>query len=118
MLKVKQKEDLFAQKSNHLPILFNTPVEPKFIVRDFNIDKCTFFKSKKVPILLWLQNGYKGGGVHPVLFKNGDDLRQDILTLQLIQIMDKIWLEHNLDLNMTPYKVIGTHCMQGYLEFV
>lgn len=54
MLKVKQKEDLFAQKSNHLPILFNTPVEPKFIVRDFNIDKCTFFKSKKVPILLWL----------------------------------------------------------------
>lgn len=32
--------------------------------------------------------------------------------------MDKMWLDHNLDLKMTPYKVIGTHCMQGYLEFI
>ena len=32
--------------------------------------------------------------------------------------MDKIWLSNNLDLKMTPYKVIGTHCMQGFLEFV
>ena len=32
--------------------------------------------------------------------------------------MDKIWLEHNLDLQMSPYKVVGTHCEQGYLEFV
>ena len=32
--------------------------------------------------------------------------------------MDKIWLAHNLDLKMTPYKVIGTHCMQGFLEYV
>lgn len=32
--------------------------------------------------------------------------------------MDKIWLREKLDLKMTPYKVIGTDCMQGYLEFV
>jgi len=32
--------------------------------------------------------------------------------------MDKIWLENELDLAMTAYKVIGTDCMQGYLEFV
>lgn len=31
--------------------------------------------------------------------------------------MDKIWLENNMDLKMTPYRVLGTHCMQGYLEF-
>ena len=32
--------------------------------------------------------------------------------------MDKIWLANNLDLAMTPYKVLGTDCEQGYLEFV
>jgi len=32
------------------------------------------------------------------MFKNGDDLRQDILTIQLIYIMDKIWLDSELDL--------------------
>ena len=52
-----------------------------------------------------------------MMFKNGDDLRQDILTLQMIDIMDRIWLDHDLDLAMTPYKVLLTDCMQGYLEF-
>ena len=52
------------------------------------------------------------------MFKNGDDLRQDILTIQLIYLMDKIWLDKELDLRMHPYKVMGTGCEQGFLEFV
>ena len=52
-----------------------------------------------------------------LLFKNGDDLRQDILTLQVIGVMDKIWLDNDLDLKMTVYKTLGTDCEQGYLEF-
>jgi len=32
--------------------------------------------------------------------------------------MDKIWLENKLDLAMTAYKVVGTDCMQGFLEFI
>lgn len=32
--------------------------------------------------------------------------------------MDIIWLKHSLDLKMSPYDVVGTDCMQGYLEFV
>ena len=52
------------------------------------------------------------------IFKNGDDLRQDILTLQMIEIMDRIWLDNDLDLAMTPYKVINTGCDQGMMEFL
>ena len=32
--------------------------------------------------------------------------------------MDKIWLDHNLNLSLIYYKVIGTGCEQGYLEFM
>jgi len=32
--------------------------------------------------------------------------------------MDRIWLDNKLDLNMTPYKVLGTDCEQGFVEFV
>ena len=35
----------------------------------------------------------------------------------MIDIMDRIWLDNNLDLAMTPYKVMGTDCMQGFMEF-
>lgn len=32
-----------------------------------------------------------------IIFKDGDDIRQDLLTLQLIRIMDKIWLDNGID---------------------
>jgi len=43
-----------------------------------------------------------------ILFKSGDDLRQDILTLQMLRVMDKIWLQAGLDLRLKPYNVIAT----------
>jgi phosphatidylinositol kinase/protein kinase (PI-3 family) len=39
------------------------------------------------------------------------------LTLQILAIMDRIWLENKMDLAMTAYKVIGTDLEQGFLEF-
>merc|ERR1712176_154708 len=51
-------------------------------------------------------------------FKCGDDLRQDILTLQLISIMDASWLSSQIDLNMRTYQVIGTGYQVGMLELM
>ena len=117
-IKEKAKQDLIALKQDEFPFLFNLTIDPKSIIKDFVYEKITVFNSKKVPLLITALNAQPGGGRTQALFKNGDDLRQDILTLQIISIMDKIWLAHNLDLKMTPYKVIGTDCMQGFLEFV
>ena len=100
-----------------MPVLFTTPVEPKFIATEFLIEKMGVFTSAKSPLLIVLGNSDDGGANHRIMFKNGDDLRQDILTLQMIDIMDRIWLDNDLDLAMTPYKVVLTDCMQGYLEF-
>jgi len=35
-------------------------------------------------------------------------LRQDILTLQLLRVMDSIWLENELDTRLIPYDVVAT----------
>lgn len=43
-----------------------------------------------------------------VIFKLGDDLRQDILTLQILRFMDEAWLEAKMDFRLTPYNVIAT----------
>ena len=39
---------------------------------------------------------------------------KDILTLQLLTVMDRLWLQAGLDLKMKPYKCIATG---NYLSF-
>ena len=86
-------------------------------------------------------NGSKLQSEYSVIYKIGDDLRQDQLVLQMIALMDKvnkhknrlkiyiIILNHyfsfhkllkqeNLDLKLTPYKVIATGLKEGFLQFV
>ena len=53
-----------------------------------------------------------------VMYKCGDDLRQDILTLQLISVMDAFWLNKNSDLRMKPYQVMQTGNQCGMVELV
>ena len=45
-------------------------------------------------------------------------MRQDVLTLQILKIMDKMWLDSNLDLKITAYKVLPTGLKDGFMEFV
>jgi len=55
------------------------------------------------------------GSEYPVIFKNGDDLRQDQLVIQIISLMDKLLKNENLDLKLTPYKVLPTGRDHGIL---
>ena len=54
-----------------------------------------------LPILLFF-NARENDDTKNVIFKIGDDLRQDVLTLQIFKIMDKLWLDNNLDLTRLP----------------
>jgi phosphatidylinositol kinase/protein kinase (PI-3 family) len=45
-----------------------------------------------------------------IIFKSGDDLRQDMLTLQMIRLMDKLWRANNLDLRFVA-------CVYGWVVF-
>ena len=46
------------------------------------------------------------------------DLRQDMLTLQVIAIMDSIWQKEGLDLHMNPYSCLATGQNVGMIEVV
>ena len=45
---------------------------------------------------------------HRVMFKIGDDLRQDQLIIQMISLMDRLLKRVGMDLRLTPYRIIAT----------
>ena len=53
-----------------------------------------------------------------VIYKNGDDLRQDQLVLMLFKLMDTLLKEVNLDFRFTHYKCIACTKEVGFMEFV
>jgi len=82
------------------------------------IDKCRVMTSKKLPIWLVFENADRNGAPITVILKCGDDLRQDVLTLQMIRLMDKLWTQEGYQLQLSPYKVIATGADVGMLEVV
>merc|ERR1712154_418729 len=58
------------------------PLSPKYKLKKLNIEKCKFMASAQCPLwLVFKTNDLISNDVY-VLFKSGDDLKQDLLTLQ------------------------------------
>ena len=92
------------------------PIDPTYLSQGFT-NNVLVFNSKMVPILLEFYT-CEPNYTKKLIFKIGDDLRQDVLTIQMLKIMDKLWLDNNLDLKLITYKVCPTEINAGYIECV
>lgn len=66
-----------------------SPLNPSFRCKEVRNEKCKVMDSKMKPIWTVYENVDSHGEDINIIFKNGDDLRQDMLTLQLLKIMDR-----------------------------
>ncbi|XP_042268713.1 phosphatidylinositol 4-phosphate 3-kinase C2 domain-containing subunit alpha [Thunnus maccoyii] len=94
------------------------PLSPSLVAKELNLKACSFFNSNAVPLKLALVNADPLGEEINVMFKVGEDLRQDMLALQMIRIMDRIWLQEGLDLRIVNFKCISTGKDKGMVELV
>lgn len=95
-----------------LPLPLNARIEVTGIIAE----KSSVFKSNMFPMLLYFQ--CHDGTEYPVIFKDGDDMRQDQLVIQLFTLMDRLLRKENLDLKLTAYDVLATGPAQGMVQFV
>ncbi|XP_028810489.1 phosphatidylinositol 4,5-bisphosphate 3-kinase catalytic subunit gamma isoform [Denticeps clupeoides] len=119
VLQLRQK--LESLQSSGLPESFRVPYDPGLRAGGLVIEQCKVMASKKKP--LWLQ--FKpadpttlSSDTIGIIFKDGDDLRQDMLILQILLIMESIWEAESLDLSLLPYGCISTGNKIGMIEIV
>ncbi|KAM6980094.1 phosphatidylinositol 4-phosphate 3-kinase C2 domain-containing subunit beta [Aplochiton taeniatus] len=94
------------------------PLNPAMLVKAINIQSCSYFNSNAVPLKLSFQSLDPRGDNINVIFKSGDDLRQDMLTLQIIRIMNKIWVQEGLDMRMVIFRCFSTGRGRGMVEMI
>uniref|UniRef100_A0AAQ5Z0X3 phosphatidylinositol-4,5-bisphosphate 3-kinase n=1 Tax=Amphiprion ocellaris TaxID=80972 RepID=A0AAQ5Z0X3_AMPOC len=96
----------------------HSPLNPNVLLSGINVEKCRYMDSKMKPLWIVYNNKLLGGDTLGIIFKNGDDLRQDMLTLQILRLMDLLWKEANLDLRIVPYGCLATGDRAGLIEVV
>ncbi|KAF5287684.1 hypothetical protein FQA39_LY15784 [Lamprigera yunnana] len=92
------------------------PLSPTLQVSGIQIRSCSYFPSNTLPLKINFLA--RDGSVIPAIYKVGDDLQQDQLTLQIVRIMDKMWLRQGLDLKMVTFLCIPTGKQRGMIEMV
>ena len=102
------------------------PIDPKLKIKGTITEDCSVFKSAKCPVKYTFKitpetqknNTHEDKEHFRIMFKYGDDLRQDQLILQMINYMDSLLKKVHLDYEFTTYKVLATSKSDGFVEFV
>lgn len=132
--KVEKLKSFIGESKNGLsplPQPLPLPLDARVSVTSIAAEKSSVFKSNLFPLLLWFETTEMGSDEinitpdYPVIFKNGDDLRQDQLVIQLFTLMDRLLRKENLDLRLSPttalaspYSVLATSTTEGMIQFV
>lgn len=92
------------------------PLDPNVSIIGCYPEESVVFKSSLYPLLVHFKTS--DGKKYSIIFKTGDDLRQDQLVIQVIALMDRLLRKENLDLKLSPYRILATSSNAGAVQFV
>ncbi|MFH4976290.1 hypothetical protein AB6A40_002999 [Gnathostoma spinigerum] len=122
--KVAATKLLQKELKTHIDVMQNlrSPLDPFDSLGNVNIESCRVIGSAKLPLRLTWTNSEPLARLysetHQIIFKNGDDLRQDMLTLQVMRIMDAVWKSRDLDFSLSIYEVLPMGKNIGMIQVV
>ncbi|XP_045445644.1 phosphatidylinositol 4,5-bisphosphate 3-kinase catalytic subunit delta isoform [Melitaea cinxia] len=97
---------------------FVSPLTPSLVCKRIKPERCRVMDSKMRPLLLEFENVDPTGSDIRIILKIGDDLRQDMFTLQMLRIMDRLWKNAGYDFRLNPYNCISMEYTVGMIEVV
>jgi phosphatidylinositol 3-kinase len=92
------------------------PLDANVLATSVISEKASVFKSNLSPMLLHFTCADNFD--YAFIFKDGDDMRQDQLVIQLFTLMDRLLRKENLDLKLSPYAVLATGPLQGMVQYI
>ncbi|GAV29226.1 phosphatidylinositol 3-kinase [Pichia membranifaciens] len=130
MLTEKHKRTIFGSKYESRSIMMDEnrsesmlefpkltiPLDPSVIVNGTIPEESAVFKSSLNPLKITFKTTQ--GSKYPIMYKIGDDLRQDQFVIQIITLMEKILESENMDLKLKPYKILATGEVEGFIQFI
>ena len=138
--KIERLKKFLADPKNdlvNLPQPIPLPLAPEYIVTGIHAEEANVFKSSLSPLLITfkVQQASAPTAASPqsmpdprkpsttpskysIIFKTGDDLRQDQLVIQIITLIDSLLLKENLDLKLTPYRILATGPATGAMQYI
>lgn len=104
-------------------------VDPQYTITGIIPESLYIFKSNLMPLKIGFRTREEvenpAGGLcgtdkmrYNVIFKLGDDMRQDQLMVQMIAFMNNLLKKENLDLKVLSYRVLATAEREGMMECV
>jgi phosphatidylinositol 3-kinase len=119
VLKIEKLKKYLKDPKNELVAIdppLPLPLDPEVLITGCFPDEANVFKSSLSPLLINFKTS--DGRKYPVHFKVGDDLRQDQLVIQIITLMDQLLQKENVDLKLTPYRILATSSIAGAAQFI
>ncbi len=117
--KIQRLKKYLADPKNELTVFdppLPLPLDPDVSIVGCYPEDSVVFKSSLYPLLIHFKTS--DGKKYPIIFKTGDDLRQDQLVIQVIALMDRLLRKENLDLKLSPYRILATSSNAGAVQFV
>nr|ADE44090.1 phosphoinositide 3-kinase isoform a [Panulirus argus] len=116
------KEQLAESEYFNLLQHLTSPLNQSHSLGRLRISECRGVRSARRPLCLvwdtlnpWPHTYSLSQGI---ILKSGDDLRQDMLTLQVIGMMAQLWNNEGLDLRVVPYSCLSMGKLVGVIEVV
>ncbi|KAL9112750.1 MAG: hypothetical protein Q9227_003053 [Pyrenula ochraceoflavens] len=117
--KVETLKKYLADEKNELVNInppLPLPLDPNILITGIVPEDANVFKSSLNPLFLTFRTTQNER--YSVIFKTGDDLRQDQLVIQIISLMDVLLRKENLDLKLTPYRILATSPLAGAVQYI